>query len=229
MAVYSVEKAEEIIDAINARITGTLTETITRKQEIERLLERRKYLESGRLFGPSAGASAVIDYIVTRHGHMAMHGADYLAALKPEQRSEILKKNRALPYGVVVKNFADIAEDINLDSIQTDNEMVLIYDMDDLSEKAVTLNENAVMVCRKGEYFTDDEILKSLKEELTIQIRGLEDEISMIDEKLATYREDLAFVGHLADERHLDAADIERKLNQDLLNKRMRSVSFRIV
>ena len=76
------------------------------------------------------------------------------------------------------------------------------------------------MVCRKGEYFTDDEILKSLKEELTIQIRGLEDEISMIDEKLATYREDLAFVGHLADERHLDAADIERKLNQDLLNKK---------
>lgn len=220
MAVYSVEKAEEIIDAINARITGTLTETITRKQEIDRLLERRKYLESGRLFGPSAGASAVIDYIVTRHGHMAMHGADYLAALKSEQRSEILKKNRALPYGVVVKNFADIAEDINLDSIQTDNEMVLIYDMDDLSEKAVTLNENAVMVCRKGEYFTDDEILKSLKEELTIQIRGLEDEISLIDEKLATYREDLAFVSHLADERHLDAADIERKLNQDLLNKK---------
>ncbi len=220
MAVYSVEKAEEIIDAINARITGTLTETITRKQEIDRQLARRKYLESGRLFGPSAGASAVIDYIVTRHGHMAMHGADYLAALKPEQRTEILKKNRALPYGVVVKNFADIAEDINLDSIQTDNEMVLIYDMDDLSEKAVTLNENAVMVCRKGEYFTDDEILKSLKEELTIQIRGLEDEISMIDEKLATYREDLAFVGHLADERHLDAADIERKLNQDLLNKK---------
>ena len=117
---------------------------------------------------------------MTRHGHMAMHGADYLAALKSEQRSEILKKNRALPYGVVVKNFADIAEDINLDSIQTDNEMVLIYDMDDLSEKAVTLNENAVMVCRKGEYFTDDEILKSLKEELTIQIRGLEDEISLI-------------------------------------------------
>ena len=95
-----------------------------------------------------------------------------------------------------------------------------VGDMDDLSEKAVTLNENAVMVCRKGEYFTDDEILKSLKEELTIQIRGLEDEISMIDEKLATYREDLAFVGHLADERHLDAADIERKLNQDLLNKK---------
>ena len=119
-----------------------------------------------------------------------------------------------------MKNFADIAEDINLDSIQTDNEMVLIYDMDDLSEKAVTLNENAVMVCRKGEYFTDDEILKSLKEDLTIQIRGLEDEISLIDEKLATYREDLAFVSHLADERHLDAADIERKLNQDLLNKK---------
>ena len=63
---------------------------------------------------------------------------------------------------------------------------------------------------QKGEYFTDDEILKSLKEELTIQIRGLEDEISLIDEKLATYREDLAFVSHLADERHLDAADIER-------------------
>ncbi len=42
----------------------------------------------------------------------------------------------------------------------------------------------------------------------------------MIDEKLATYREDLAFVSHLADERHLDAADIERKLNQDLLNKK---------
>lgn len=219
MSVYHVTKADEIIEAIDARITGTLTETITRKQEMERLLEKRNYLASGRLFGPSAGAAAVIDYIVTRHGHMAMHGADYLAALKPEQRTELLKKNRALPYGVVVKNFSDIAEDINLESIQTGNEMVMIYDMDNLSERALTIHDNVVFVCRNHAFFTDDEILQKQKEEVTQQIRNLEEEISMIDEKLATYREDFAFVSHLADEKHLNAAETERKRSQDLRNK----------
>lgn len=218
MAVYHVEKPEEIADVINARITGTLTETIKRQQEIEVYKNREKYLNAGQPFGPSDGAVKVMDYIQTRHGHMAMHGADYISALPKATREELLAANPALPYGVVVKHFQDIADDIHLGSIDTGNECVCVYDMERLSDKAMISGENVVMIGRTPAYFTDDAVIEQLKTEVGASISELEQEIALIKEKLATYQEDLNFVNHLVDEKFIGAADKEREAEQKMMH-----------
>ena len=67
MAVYSVENPQDIASVINDRIKGTITETIKRQQEIDRLSRLEKCYEENRPFPPSDGAQAVINYISTRH------------------------------------------------------------------------------------------------------------------------------------------------------------------
>lgn len=47
----------------------------------------------------------MINYISTRHGLMAMHGADYLSALPGDTKEELLQANPYLPYSVVTKGF----------------------------------------------------------------------------------------------------------------------------
>jgi hypothetical protein len=220
MTVYGAEEPSEIVDIINNRINGTLEETFKRKNQIEALTEKKKCLDAGRLFGPGAGASKVMDYIATRHGHMVIHGADYIAALTPENRTAVLNTNKGLPYGVVVKHFADIAEDVNLSNIDTEGENVFIYDMDKLEEEAIRQSDNVIMVAREPEYYTDEKVVETLKKEIESQITALNEEIELINEKLATYREDLAFVSHLVDERFIGAADKEREYSQSIRNKK---------
>ena len=100
MAVYSVENPQDITGVINDRIRGTITETIKRQQEIDRLTKLAKCYEDGRPFPPSEGAETVINYISTRHGLMAMHGADYLSALPGDTKEELLQANPYLPYSL---------------------------------------------------------------------------------------------------------------------------------
>ena len=61
----------------------------------------------------------MINYISTRHGLMAMHGADYLSALPGDTKEELLQANPYLPYSVVTKGFDSLEDDINLGSIDT--------------------------------------------------------------------------------------------------------------
>ncbi|MGN0393952.1 MAG: hypothetical protein ACI4EF_01155 [Coprococcus sp.] len=220
MTVYGVKTPYEAVDAINGRITGTISETIKRKQQIEKLSVQLKGLKEGKVFQATEGVKTVIDYISTRHGHMAVHGADYIAALPTDVRENILEANPALPYGVVTKGYEDIADDINIGSIDTGNECVLVYDMDKLNVAAALPSENVVIVGRSKDYFTSDDTLKMLINEAEMQINTLNEEINLINEKLATYQEDLKFVNHLADERFIDAANKEKVYNQTLMAKK---------
>lgn len=219
MTVYHVEEPTEIAKAINERITVTLTEIFKRQQEIERYREKEKYLHKGQPFGPSAGVLKVMDYIQTRHGHMAMHGTDYIAALSKEAKEELLSVNPGLPYGVVVKHFADIADDMNLGSIDTGNECVCVYDMDNLTDKAVEPGTNVVIIGKSADYFTDEQTCEQLKADVNYSIKELEQEIELIQEKIGTYQDDLNFVNRLVDDRLMGAADKEREYRQSILHK----------
>lgn len=219
LSIYHVEEPAEIADAISARIESAHEEIRKRRQEIERYKDREKYLLSGRLFGPSEGVIKVMEYIRTRHGHMAMHGADYLSALPKEKRAELLAVNPALPYGIVMKHFEDIADDIHLGSIDTGNECVCIYDIEHLSEKAVISSENMVLVGRNADYFSNETVLEKLKEETGAAIMESEQEIALIHEKLAAYQEDLKFVHELADEKFIGAEEKEREAKQKLIHR----------
>ena len=220
MAVYSVENPQDITGVINDRIRGTITETIKRQQEIDRLTKLAKCYEDGRPFPPSEGAETVINYISTRHGLMAMHGADYLSALPGDTKEELLQANPYLPYSVVTKGFDSLEDDINLGSIDTGSECVMVYDMDKLSDSAIVPAENMLIIGRDRKYFMSKDSIEDARKANADKIAGLTEEISLINEKLATYQEDLAFVTRLVDARYTGAEDRERELNQALLDKK---------
>ena len=220
MAVYSVENPQDIASVINARIKGTITETIKRQQEIDRLSRLEKCYEENRPFPPSDGAQAVINYISTRHGLMAMHGADYLSALPADVKENILEANPYIPYSVVTKGFAEIEDDINLGSIDTGNECVMVYDMEKLDEEAHVPAENMLVIGRDRKFFMSQDSIEDLKKANEDRISALSEEIDLINEKTETYQEDLAFVTRLVDIRYTGAEDRERELNQQLLEKK---------
>lgn len=220
MAVYSVENPQDIASVINARIKGTITETIKRQQEIDRLSRLEKCYEENRPFPPSDGVQAVINYISTRHGLMAMHGADYLSALPADVKENILEANPYIPYSVVTKGFADIEDDINLGSIDTGNECVMVYDMEKLDEEAHVPAENMLVIGRDRKFFMSQDSIEDLRKANEDRISALSEEIDLINEKTETYQEDLAFVTRLVDIRYTGAEDRERELNQQLLEKK---------
>lgn len=220
MAVYSVDDPQDITGVINDRIKGTITETIKRQQEIDRLTKLAKCYEDGRPFPPSEGAETVINYISTRHGLMAMHGADYLSALPDDTKAELLQANPYLPYSVVTKGFDNLEDDINLGSIDTGSECVMVYDMDKLLDSAIVPAENMLIIGRDSKYFMSKDSVEDARKANADKIASLTEEISLINEKLATYQEDLAFVTRLVDARYTGAEDRERELNQALLDKK---------
>ena len=220
MAVYSVEDPQDITSVINDRIKGTITETIKRQQEIDRLSRLEKCYEENRPFPPSDGVQAVINYISTRHGLMAMHGADYLSALPADVKENILGANPYIPYSVVTKGFAEIEDDINLGSIDTGNECVMVYDMEKLDEEAHVPAENMLVIGRDRKFFMSQDSIEDLKKANEDRISALSEEIDLINEKTETYQEDLAFVTRLVDIRYTGAEDRERELNQQLLEKK---------
>lgn len=220
MAVYSVENPQDIASVINGRIKGTITETIKRQQEIDRLSRLEKCYEENRPFPPSDGAQAVINYISTRHGLMAMHGADYLSALPADVKENILEANPYIPYSVVTKGFAEIEDDINLGSIDTGNECVMVYDMEKLDEEAHVPAENMLVIGRDRKFFMSQDSIEDLRKANEDRISALSEEIDLINEKTETYQEDLAFVTRLVDIRYTGAEDRERELNQQLLEKK---------
>ena len=79
MAVYSVENPQDITGVINDRIRGTITETIKRQQEIDRLTKLAKCYEDGRPFPPSEGAETVIKAIATYKEDYGSRLATYAA------------------------------------------------------------------------------------------------------------------------------------------------------
>ena len=220
MAVYSVENPQDIASVINDRIKGTITETIKRQQEIDRLSRLEKCYEENRPFPPSDGVQAVINYISTRHGLMAMHGADYLSALPADVKENILEANPYIPYSVVTKGFAEIEDDINLGSIDTGNECVMVYDMEKLDEEAHVPAENMLVIGRDRKFFMSQDSIEDLRKANEDRISALSEEIDLINEKTETYQEDLAFVTRLVDIRYTGAEDRERELNQQILEKK---------
>lgn len=220
MTVYGAETPYEAAEAIQDRITGTISETVKRKQQIEGLLSKLKGLKEGKVFQATDGVQTVIDYISTRHGHMAMHGADYISALPAPAREELLTAHPALPYGVITKGYRDIADDMNLGAIDTGNECVLVYDMDKLDDAAAISSENMLMIGRNRAYFINPDTIAKLIKETEAQIDTLNEEIDLINEKTATYQEDLKFINHLADDSFIGAAEKERVYNQRLIEKK---------
>lgn len=207
-AVYGAKDISVLADLISDRITSAILEHESIEREVKALEKRIDRLADGRIINISKSASKVIDYIETRHGIPAMYGMDYISALPAADQIEVLEKNPELPYGVIVKDFDAIKDDPNIYNVDTEDEIVHVYDMDAVMEKAVYYGDNAFTVSAKPEYLTNPDTVTKLIQDENDRRNQLKEKLLVNEDILSAYREDLEFVLRIKDSEALKAKDM---------------------
>ncbi|MDE6025568.1 MAG: hypothetical protein K2G45_08950 [Lachnospiraceae bacterium] len=203
--VYGCEDQTKLTSVITDRITSTVLENAAIKDEIELRKKRAKLLEEGRIISASAAAKKLIDYLETRHGISAMFGMDYLSALPVDKQKELLEINPELPYGLLIKEYDMVKDDPNIVKVDTGSEIVNIYDMDAIEDKALVLGENIISVHATKDFLTADDTREKLLGEENENIRELEMKTEFKEEMLTAYRQDQQFVIRMQDSELMEA------------------------
>ncbi len=211
LSVYHADDAASLKEIITDRITETVLAVAADEKELKNRKKQLRRVKEGRLIRVSKACEEVLSYIETRHGSQAMHGMDYLSALPEDQRRELLRKNPELPYGIIVKDFEEIASDVMMNEMTNLDMPVAIYDMERLSEKALVAGENLIMARAGEEYLSEEESRKKAEEKLSVSITELTDSLAAKEEMLATYREDYAFAIRVTES---DASRAEETLSE---------------
>ena len=214
-SVYDVADESRLFDVISDRISGCILELADIKNNIKKCEKRKNELKEKRLIKPSPAVKKLMEYIETRHGVSAMFGMDYLSALGKDTQEEILDVNPLFPYGVVLKEFDVIKDDPNIYNIDTDDEAVYVYDMSEVSKKAIHIGDSAVAVHADKSFFLEDDtsdrlILKEEEKENELKLS-----LEVKEKLLEAYREDREFVIKITESDLLEA---KARLN-DTVNK----------
>ena len=193
---------------------------IIRIAEIERELRKNKKraeeIKRGRIIKMSGDVGRVIDYITTRHGSTAMFGADYLAAVTPERRKELLEAEPELPYSVIADNFSELAQDPGLLEMTANESSVVIYDKDKLGNKVLNLNDGAVIIRTPGNHFLDEKAKDRYLENVNNEIDNLGNERLFLVDALKTEREDLLFVLRTGSKENVSAAQDLKQVETEI-------------
>ncbi|MBQ8923558.1 MAG: hypothetical protein IJ053_02070, partial [Lachnospiraceae bacterium] len=204
-SVYDVADESKLFDVISDRISSCILELADIKSNIKKCEKRKNELKDKRLISPSKSVRKLMEYIETRHGISAMFGMDYLSALDKDTQEEILDINPLLPYGVVLKEFDVIKDDPNIHNIDTDDETVYVYDMSEVSKKAVHIGEGAVVVHADKEFFLDDDTADRLIHKEDEKEKELKLSLEVKEKILEAYREDREFVIKITESDMLEA------------------------
>ena len=163
------------------------------EREKLRLEKRAQEIKNGRLLEMAPDVEKVLSYIASRHGITAMFGADYLSGLDPEKREKLLQVNPELPYGIVTRDYAALAGDRNLTSMEVGTSVVRIYDIEE-PESGTELSEHMFTVRHPGSFFlaedTPEKLLRSISD-LTENVRT---ERNYLKDAIRTERADLEFL-----------------------------------
>ncbi|MBQ8318855.1 MAG: hypothetical protein IJX85_10975 [Lachnospiraceae bacterium] len=218
--VYGATKEAELLKVIADRITQAVLDIASVKKNIDKSMKRIGRLKEGRIINISKAAAKVIDYIETRHGITAMFGMDYLSALSYEDQKNLLEANPELAYGVLVKDYETIASDPNIYNIDTDDEIVDVYDMEMLESKAVHFGDNAFSIHASSGFLTDEGTKDKLIEAERNLCREYELQLDIKDEMLAAYRQDQEFVLRMSES---DLLKVKERLKESIdLNTSLR-------
>ena len=222
-SVYACNEDSALFAVISDRITNEVLECTQIKKSIDKSQKKVKRLKDGRIIGATKACEKVIEYIETRHGITAMTGMDYLCALPVEKQAEILEANPSFPYGVVVKEYDKIKDDPNVFGINTGDEIVCIFDMDEICEKGFIVGDNVIMVHALPEYFTNPETIEKLIKDEEENCKELKLKLQLKEEMLAAYKQDRDFVvrvveSDIANEaKRLDEArNLDAKLSKEI-------------
>ncbi len=192
--VYGATKEDELLRIISDRITQAVLDIAEVKKNIDKSMKVINRLKDGRIIGISKAAKRAMDYVETRHGITAMFGMDYISALPVDRQKELLAINPELPYGVLVKDYEAIAGDPNIYKLDTGEELVHIYDMDEIESKAIHFGDNVFSIHADPAYITDENTKDKLVEAERALVKDYELQLDIKDEMLAAYRQDQEFV-----------------------------------
>ena len=92
----------------------------------------------------------------------------------------------------MVENLSSITDDPGLTEIETADE-IMLYDKDSIETAHNIIGENVFPVRRLESYFSDEEVIKKLKNFETEQLRLFREEEKAVRDMLLTKQEDLAF------------------------------------
>lgn len=192
--IYGAAKENELLKIISDRITQAVLDIAAVRKNIDKSMKSINRLKEGRIINISKAAMKAMDYIETRHGVTAMFGMDYLSALPYDKQKEILAINPELPYGVLVKDYEEVAGDPNIYKLDTEEGIVSIYDMDAINSKAVHFGDNAFSIHADVGYLTDEGTKDKLIEAQRALVKDYELQLDIKDEMLSAYRQDQEFV-----------------------------------
>ncbi len=235
--IYGATKEKELLKIISDRITQAVLDIAGVRKQMDKSMQRISRLKEGRLINISKGVARVLDYIETRHGETAMYGMDYLSALSYEQQREILDANPELPYGILVKDYEAITGDQNILKIDTEDEIVNIYDMEEISSKAMRLGDNVFSIHADPAYLTDKDTKDKLIENERKLCREYEQQLDIKEEMLLAYKQDQEFVLRMSEsdlltskDRLKAALELQVKYEEDMadLNDKIRGYKLSI-
>lgn len=186
------ESVGKLAEKIQAAIMNDYIRVHESSKAVEASEKRLADIEMGVVLKRSVGVERVKDYIITRHNLSAISGIDYISLQPEEKRKKLLQVNPSLPYGVVVENLSSITDDPGLTEIETADE-IMLYDKDSIETAHNIIGENVFPVRRPESYFSDEEVIKKLKNFETEQLRLFREEEKAVRDMLLTKQEDLAF------------------------------------
>ncbi len=213
--IYHAEREE-----LKAAIYGKLSRDSVRCMELEReklkIEKRCQEIRNGRLIEISADVEEVLSYISTRHGITALFGADYIAALEPEDRERLLLANPELPYGIITRDYEKLAGDRKLTSMEVGSSVVRIYDMEKLDHPAET-GDHWFAVRHSRAFFLENEGRDRLLQSLEAAVSNIKTEHGYLSDALETEKKDLEFL--LAAEA--EAKNVEEEADPEILTREL--------
>ncbi len=222
--IYKVKDPSGLYETVKERAFGQKLKTASLRGRVEAARRHLHQVEEGRLLEESAEIARVKDYLESRHGEYAVSGVDYLSALPPVNREDLLERFPLLPYGVVAKQFDSILEDERIRTLDLGNQAVPVFDRDTLRspytpEKA----EGMLLLAKDPRVFVEEDALSQEKKRLEQELSDLCDELSRSEELERAYEEDLDYAATLADASLLRAEQELPALKEALLeNQRKR-------
>ena len=206
---------DKLINVLEERMASGAYKLYENRKVLSGYEKRIEDIKQGRLIPVTEAAGKVMEYIATRHGKDAMSGMDYVASLPADMKEEILRRVPGLPYGVVVEDLEDIAEDTGLFAIETDNEVVL-YDRESLKELRVGETEGIRYVRKESEFYLDEDSIKRSLDILDDERSSLSEGIRNLEAMQATIRDDMDFAKLYMDKGYSSLDDDIKSLEKSL-------------
>ncbi len=168
------------------------------RRQIARVEKHLAEVKEGRILEETEAVTKVKDYMESRHGELVISGVDYLSALPPANRDDLLTRFPMLPYGVVTTDFALVEDDVKIHEIDLGNQMVPVFDRKKIESPYIPeRSEGMLLLAKDRKVFVEEEALSAEIEHLEAKYNELTDEYETLKELEKTYDEDLDYIASL--------------------------------